>query len=279
MWSIAIQTGETPLGFSDPPNVQNPVLRGCDVTDVRAAFVADPFMIPFDDGWYMFFEVMNEDRGMGEIGLATSADCLSWKYERIVLREPFHLSYPYLFAKNGRFFMVPETLGLGSVQVYRAKRFPELWEPCARIPIYGADPSLFEHAGLWWMFTASDPYHNATLRLHSAEWLRGPWQEHPASPIVANDKSIARPAGRVVVDGGRIIRYTQDCEREYGTKVRAFEITELDRRSYREVEVAASPVLEANANQPWRTRRAHHVDPHEISKGRWISCVDGDCFD
>src|SRR5258708_32646460 len=120
MWSIGIQTGKTPLEFSDPVDIRNPVLTHTDVTDVSASFVADPFMIRAGSYWYMFFEVMNKDRGLGEIGLATSENALEWDYCRIVLREPFHISYPYVFRKNGRIFMVPETLGLGCIQVYVA---------------------------------------------------------------------------------------------------------------------------------------------------------------
>src|SRR5262249_31231939 len=59
-----------------------PVLTGRDVTDVAASYVADPFLMRIPSGWAMFFEVMNFRAGKGEIGLATSADGCSWKYEQ-----------------------------------------------------------------------------------------------------------------------------------------------------------------------------------------------------
>ena len=59
--------------------------------------VADPFMV-FENGtWYMFFEAMNDFESRGVIGLATSEDGLSWQYQKIILNESFHLSYPYVF--------------------------------------------------------------------------------------------------------------------------------------------------------------------------------------
>src|SRR5258706_829709 len=95
-WSIGIYRGPTPFALTNDGT--NPVLTRDDVTDVTAAFVADPFL--FHDGtlWHLFFEVLNHDSQLGEIGLATSPDSHTWTYRHIVLREPFHLSYPYLLA-------------------------------------------------------------------------------------------------------------------------------------------------------------------------------------
>ncbi len=67
-----------------------------DVTDAPAWFVADPFMIRRNDQWAMYFEVFRADTRRGEIGLATSRDGRTWAYREIVLREPFHLSFPRL---------------------------------------------------------------------------------------------------------------------------------------------------------------------------------------
>lgn len=96
-WSIGIYGGASPYDLAPLKDVSYPVLSARDVTDIKAEFVADPFMIRHASKWYMFFEVLNALTNRGEIGLATSDDGLRWRYERIVLREPFHLSYPYVF--------------------------------------------------------------------------------------------------------------------------------------------------------------------------------------
>ncbi len=57
-WSIGIYAGTSPLDLL-PHGRSNPVLTARDVTDVPAAFVADPFMIKNGPRWYMFFEVFN----------------------------------------------------------------------------------------------------------------------------------------------------------------------------------------------------------------------------
>src|SRR5215216_5034895 len=212
MWSIGIYEGQSPFCLRPLAGVDNPVLSGGDVSDVEAGFVADPFMIHARGSWHMFFEVMNRGTRKGEIGLATSDDGLDWAYRRIVLREPYHLSYPYVFERGGEFYMIPEALLSNGVRLYRAATFPTEWTFLATL-VEGdcADPSIFHFDDRWWMFVCSTPYKHDTLRLYFADDLLGPWREHPRSPVVRGDKRIARPGGRVLVIEGKVIRFTHDC--------------------------------------------------------------------
>src|SRR5262249_51325998 len=127
VFSIGIYAGESPFALGPAPGVADPVLTHHDVTDVPAAFVADPFMFHVDGIWYLFFEIMHARSGKGEIGLATSVDGIAWKYRQVVLAEPFHLSYPHVFSWQGDFYMVPESYQAGGVRLYRATNFPTRW--------------------------------------------------------------------------------------------------------------------------------------------------------
>ena len=233
-------------------------------------------MILRDDIWYMFFEVLNQQTDKGEIGLAISRNGLDWKYEQIILREPFHLSYPSVFEWDGDYYMIPETLEARAVRLYKADDFPRRWTYVGAL-VAGdwADPSIFRFDDRWWMFACSTPYQHDTVRLYFAEDLTGPWSEHPASPIVEGNKRKARSAGRVLVMDDGIIRFAQDCIPEYGTRVRAFEISELTTRTYVEKEHPSSPILSATGGRGWNGQRMHHVDAHLLSSGEWIACVDG----
>jgi hypothetical protein len=274
-WSIGIHGGESPLRLVPLPQAANPVLSRSDVSDVPAGFVADPFMVRHEGVWHMFFEVFNEAAGRGEIGLAQSLDALRWQYRRIVLREPFHLSYPCVFRWRGGHYMVPETLALGAVRLYRAVSFPTVWEPLGTLVVgRHADPTPFRWRGRWWLFLCSRADENDELRLYHAGELAGPWHEHPCSPIVQGNPRAARPGGRVVLRLGRLVRLAQDCRPSYGSAVRAFEITRLTRRDYAEEEAAESPVLAAGAEE-WNRAGMHHAEPHRRSAGGWIACVDG----
>jgi hypothetical protein len=270
MWSIGIYTGSSPFDLKPSAEIRNPVLTRESVTDVSAKFVADPFMIR----GHMFFEVLT-DTDKGEIGLATGNNGLNWKYEQIVLREDFHLSYPYVFEWQDVVYMIPETLGANAVCLYQADDFPLRWSKAAKL-IDGpcADPSIVRFNNLWWLFFCPVPYRHDTLSLYFAEELTGPWREHPNSPIIRGDKCRARPAGRILTLNDRLIRFAQDCVPRYGSRVRALDILELTTTTYVEVENAASPILQPG-NQEWNGGGMHHVDAQQQPDGTWLASVDG----
>lgn len=274
VWSIGIYAGKDPLTLK--PAARNPVLTARDIFDVNAHFVADPFWLHSDDVWHMYFEVMPRESKPGVIGLATSPDALQWTYRGIVLQEPFHLSYPQIFAWQGDVFLLPETLGAGCVRLYRAADFPVRFVPAADLlPGRWADPTIFRHDGRWWLYACSTPYENRTLYLFFADDLFGPWHSHPRNPIVADDRQRARPGGRVLTAGSRLIRFAQDCVPRYGSQLRALEIMELTPVDYREIECLESPVL-TPSNPGWNSNGMHHMDLHQVGNGAWLACVDGD---
>ena len=273
LWSIGIYEGRSP--FFPSPHAENPVMTAGQVTDVRARFVADPFMVQKGGAWYMFFEVMNDETDQGDIGLAISADGFDWVYRGIVLDEPFHLSYPYVFNWQGDYYMVPESNEAGSVRLYRALEFPTKWHLVTELlsGIY-VDPSLFRYGDMWWLFVGENLQRNDTLRLFYSASLAGPFIEHPRSPIVAGDANIARPAGRVLVLGDQIVRFAQDDDPTYGNQVWAFSIYRLTTEIYEEMPVGEGPVLK-NAGRGWNGAGMHNIDAHLTADGRWIACVDG----
>ncbi len=167
--------------------------------------------------------------------------------------------------------MIPESFEAESIRLYRALDFPTKWEFVKELRTgeQYVDSSVFRFRDLWWMYTSATA--NDILRLFYAELITGPWVEHPHSPIVSGDPSIARPGGRVVVFDGRVVRYAQDCRREYGGRLRAFEIVELTTSTYGEVEAEEDPIQRSTRT---RQKRIHHIDPHPIAEGRWLACGD-----
>jgi hypothetical protein len=274
VWSIGIYSGESPLSLRPAANVRNPVLTRHHVTDVPAEFVADPFMVREQDAWYMFFEVLNVATSLGEIGLAVSSNGFVWEYRQIVMREPFHLSYPHVFRWQGDYYMTPETLGAGAVGLYRADPFPNRWvRICDLVSGQLADPTPFPFRDQWWMLTCGTPYQHDSLRLFQSEHLTHGWSESPGSPLVENNPHIARPAGRVIPWLSGLIRFAQDCSPTYGNRVRAFVTEDFSQSAFREQE-QPQPVLFPDAGE-WADSGMHHVDAQLMSPGTWLACVDG----
>jgi hypothetical protein len=262
-------------------NIMNPILTAADVSDVKAKFVADPFMINTNNKWFMFFEVLNSGTSQKDIALATSSDGLNWTYEKIVLDEPFHLSYPCVFKDRGNYYMIPESYEAESTRLYKAVNFPFEWKLTSTL-ISGmkyVDSIIFQYDSKWWIFTETAP---GTLRLYYANDLNSHWTEHPLSPVVNGNDNIARPAGRVILNDDKLIRFAQDGSPTYGNQVRAFEINRLTISEYIERELCTSPVLESMKSTEsgtklsnWRSDGMHHLDPHQIGLNKWIACVDG----
>ena len=271
-WSIGIYEGQSPLKLAPSPNVNNPVLTAKDVTDTEAEFLADPFMIMKDSTWYLFFELFNTRTKQGDIACATSVNGFDWIYKKIVLDEPFHLSYPYVFEYEGEYYLIPESCNSYSIRLYKAIDFPTQWSFCG-ILLSGRffDSSIFYHNGLWWLFTTD---RNDVLRLFYADKLIGSFTEHPKSPLIIGNEHIARPGGRVITFESRILRFAQDDYLTYGNRLRAFEVTTLTTVNYEEKEVTDMFPLQATGNG-WNALGMHNVDPHQISENKWIACVDG----
>jgi len=278
VYSIGIWAGPAPWAMAQDARWKCPILTAQNVTDVPASYVADPFLFQEGERWLMFFEIWNWRDQKGEIGVASATDLQGpWRYERVVLTEDFHLSYPCVFESGSQRYMVPESHDAGGVRLYRAKDFPCEWE-CLTTLLEGpylADASPFQHDGRWWMLvdSSADKGHH-TLRLFSSALLTGPWTEHPRSPVVEGDSRIARPAGCPKVSGGRLVRFAQVCTPDYGTAVRAFEITELTATTYGERELCAQPIL-GPSGSGWNASGMHHIDAHPLPDGNWIAAVDG----
>ena len=275
-WSIGIYVGQNPYEFYPAENIKNPVLTAHDVTDLKADYVADPFMIKKNSTWYMFFEVMDALTDQGKIGLAVSDDGFTWNYKQVVLGEPFHLSYPYVFEWQKKYYMIPESAGVNSIRLYKSENFPYNWSFFGSL-LEGetfADSSIVRYKNKWWIFTCTDPEKSDTLHLYYADELGGLWKKHPKSPIITGNANIARAGGRVLALNEHIIRYSQDCKPTYGKKLRAFEIIRLTETDYKEKEVKPSTILKASGSG-WNGHGMHHIDPHQIGNDNWIACVDG----
>lgn len=272
-WSIRVATAGSPLDVRSADT--RPVLDAATVDEHGIGLAADPFAVRTDQGWTVLFEVIQRGALHGVIAAASSSDLHHWDYHGVVLAEPFHLSYPSLVEEDGERFLVPESSFDGSVRLYRARSFPHDWV-LDTVLLRGRpfkDATIERRDGRWWMFVEASATHtNDELLLFWADALRGPWHEHPGSPI-CRDAGAARPAGRLLDLDGRLLRVAQDCERWYGERVVAAEIDELTTTRYHERRLD-TPLLAASG-EGWNATGMHHLDAHAGDDGSWVCFVDG----
>ena len=270
-FSIGIYTGKNPLEMA--PYKRNPVLIREDVTDINAAYIADPFMIKIKDLWYMFFEVRHKGSYSLSLAYATSNDGFNWEYQKSIPTKNWFQSYPYVFEHRGDYYMVPENYPSKSIKIFKAKKFPEEWEEFSLV-VKGrrfVDPSIVKYNGKWWIFASNTD--NKDLYLFYADNLRGPWKEHPMSPIIRNDNSLARPGGRIIEYENSLYRFSQDCSNYYGERVFGFKIKKLTETEYEEEKIE-KPILEKGL-LGWNSKGMHTFDAHKLNKNQWIAAVDG----
>jgi hypothetical protein len=275
-WSIGILKGDSPFELCSPKQVDNPVITGKDVDDMDAIFVADPFLVTSDNAFYIFFEAMDRKSNRAAIAYAFSDDLKNWLYGKIVVKEDFHLSFPYVFHYDSEFYMIPESSDAWSVRLYKSIRFPDKWKYIGNL-ISGyqyKDPIVFFHNGMWWMFVSAGK--NNIMNLYFSRELLGRWCQHPMNPIIKFDKKRARAAGRVFCFNGKLYRVAQDNSVKYGRQVWAYEIVELDETTYKERPIDTKPIV-GPGDEEWNRAGMHTVDVHRFN-GYWIAAVDGRKF-
>jgi len=201
--------------------------RGRDIFDLsglkrwktpNANYEADPFLIKEGGKNYLFYE--DYDRRKGVISYST-IEGLKVSPPTIVLETHYHLSYPQVFKEGNDFYLIPESGTERNIQLFRAVRFPDKWEPVKIIWDDGvyADSNVFKYKDKWWLFTVGGSGDNNLLILESNSLL-GNWKEHVRSRIPHS-----RGAGNIFEYQGKLIRPVQDSSKIYGGAIIFKEIT------------------------------------------------------
>lgn len=207
-------------------------------------YLADPFGLVRGDALHVFVEafdyrIKRATLERHEFGLAD----LRWRGRSTVLDKPFHLSYPQVFEHEGDTWMVPESFQAGEIALYRATDDSlDHWErDCALLRgLPGADASLIEHQGRWWMFytlVGAGARDQRELHMAHAPALAGPWTPLAGNPVRVSREG-ARPAGRPFIGRDGVLTLpVQDSSTGYGgaTRLLHFPVLTAER-----VEIVAS---------------------------------------
>jgi len=194
-------------------------------------FLADPMGVWRDDRLYVFAEIYDYRDRVGAIDVLTFDADLKLLSREPALKEPWHLSYPFIIEEGGETYMLPEAHKSGRLTLYRAETFPTKWTPVGTITLdqVAIDATPVFHEGRWWLFyTPATTKAEKVSALHVAwaDRITGPWTPHPGNPV-RFDPSSSRPGGTPVVIDGAVVLPMQDCRRTYGGAIRALRVTVL----------------------------------------------------
>ncbi len=190
---------------------------------------ADPFLFEKDGKTFLFVEMFDNVTEVGEIGLSELVDGKFTEPE-IVIKEKFHLSYPYVYEKNGKVYMMPETHEDGCIQTYVATDFPRKWKKCEVIVdnINAAD-TVIENDIL--LTSEVCPSNDMSIDFCAYD---SSGKELEYSPVYKSSLT-KRGAGAVFGFSGKRIRPAQSCEdSNYGGKLFFYSINQCDKNGYSE---------------------------------------------
>jgi hypothetical protein len=205
------------------------------------SYIADPFPFQHEGRNFIFFEQYPYATGRGCISVATVEPNGTVGAPRIILEEPHHLSYPFVFEHAGQIWMIPESGEARNVSLYRAVEFPYRWTREASlaegIEIYDTTPLRCRDG--FWFFGCLRSRESSSwdmLGLYRAEGLTKSWMPHADNPVVI-DARLSRPAGAFIQQAGQTLRPVQDCARGYGGGVIFCRLDALDGSTFAQTPV------------------------------------------
>lgn len=201
---------------------------------------ADPFAVVHSGKHFIFFEEMPNSTRKGHISVIEVSRNGQTTPAKIALDAPYHLSYPFVFEYDGQIYMVPESVANRTIELYKCTRFPDQWTFQKNLmqDCEAADATLFEWGGKWWMFANMREIRGVSrwdelFLFYADSPLSSQWTPHPRNPVVSDVKS-SRPAGRIFMRDGRIIRPSQNSSNHYGYGFNFCEIMKLTEVEYEE---------------------------------------------
>ena len=223
-------TREMPLSFVDYIEIAPP----------DDCFWADPFVVTDNNKHYVFFEELPFATERGHLSCMEVFNDGTHTEPKIILKTPYHLSYPNVFRYESQYYMIPESGDTGFISLYRSTDFPYQWEHQSNLmeDIHAYDSTLIEHDGLWWLFACIAPEKgmsgNEELHIFYANSpLSMKWEPHTLNPIIS-DASCARPAGKFFKWEGTLYRPSQDCAGSYGAGLNINKVRTLNKQAYME---------------------------------------------
>jgi hypothetical protein len=257
-WRVLLFSGTPDGRTSGPPTILEAPLD---------TYWADPFLVRTEGKCFVFFEEYLYAARRGVISYVEIDDAdlkggVLRPTARRLFDEPYHLSYPFLFNYQDALYMIPESSGNRTIELWKCVALPGKWRKVRNIMegFRAVDSTLLSWNGKWWLFTNLDQSGqsdngNELHLFYADDPIRGRWQPHPENPVVVDARRARMAGGFLTARDGQPVRCCQVQGKWYGEAVAYNLIEELSETRYREV--------------PWRDAvpvpvtlgaRTHHVN-------------------
>ncbi len=241
-WSIAIKREE-----EKKYRVQN--------EDHKDYWLADPFLYFYDEKYYLFCEKYLRKKSKGTIGVFEINEDLSITDLGIAIEEQHHLSYPHMFEVGKDLYMIPESSGAKTIDLYICDTFPLGWKKVKTLAdnIYAVDSNTFINKGQRYLITYV--YQNGIpfVRVYTFDDI-----SLTINPVCECEYSenVGRGAGNIFRKDGIAIRPTQNQRLKYGESLFFNEI-KFDGYTYSECTVSEMRIENVTTDGKKQYKRIH----------------------
>lgn len=197
-------------------------------------FIADPFVFKNQDG---NVHILYEDYSYSSYG-TISMKILNPNFETIITKSLLnigsHLSYPNVFSKNGKTYVMPESSKANNLYCFEydfsENSLVNQKTIIANEPLL--DSTILEHNGKYWLFaTKRGPESNNKLYIYHSNRWDGDYIPHKLNPIKDN-LSGSRPAGNFIKINNNIYRPAQNSSEYYGKSISLYKLISLNEIEY-----------------------------------------------
>ena len=229
----------------------------------EGTWIADPMLYEYGGEHYLFVELFNQKKDKAGIGYYRFIDGEP-VFQKQIIEQPFHLSYPCVFAWQGKHYMIPESAAGKTLDLYRAEHFPDVWKKeCSLIKNEKyVDTTIVYHEESLYALGYHKVGNKWGLRVFRLDLSK---KELIFISEESFSENIGRPAGYILED--EWLRPAQDCSRFYGEAILWYHIDKIDNTTFKEHLVKKTTVEDLTVD-----KKADRV--HTYSKDSKYEAVD-----
>lgn len=180
-------------------------------------WLADPFIFKYESKYFLFCEAYKRKTNKGVIRVFKINDDLSLEDLGNVIEQEYHMSYPHVFNTKNGIYMIPETSGNRTIELYKCIEFPLKWklEKILVKDIYAVDSNFFSYADKSFLVTYIYENKKPYLEVYSVDerWNMRLLQKKEYK------ENTGRGAGNFIINKNSIMRPTQNQKNKYGESI------------------------------------------------------------
>lgn len=187
-------------------------------------FYADPFGLWHDETLTVLAEAYDYRVKRGHIVFFSYDKDFTLKSQGQALAAPHHLSYPQIFAHEGKIYMLPEAHRSGKLTLYCATDFPCHWQAVTNLlDVPAIDATLFHHDNSWHCIYSLPDAPFSKLYHARGDSLTSTFVTDTKQPFLSI-KNKARMGGAPFYIENQLHLPLQNCSTTYGGKLEIYPV-------------------------------------------------------